>query len=122
MFERLVKISNSEFTEVVCLDEPGVGMACHEYLVRKLNLDEKPSMPFVRISFQNGPIQETGVNGCQQEDLLAIVIDRLRSFQSGPFDCRENDLALAKCEEALFWLNRRTADRQSRGVEGLSIN
>lgn len=39
-----------------------------------------------------------------QEILLAIVIDRLRSFQSGPFSSRENALALTKCEEALHWL------------------
>ena len=36
----------------------------------------------------------------------------------GDFACRENALALTKVEEALHWLNHRTADRQRRGVEG----
>jgi len=53
-----------------------------------------------------------------QEALLAIVIDRLRSFQSHIFACRENAIALEKCEEALMWLQRRTVARIKRGVEG----
>jgi hypothetical protein len=63
-------------------------------------------------------VKEFGVNGCHQEDLLAIVIDRLRSFQAGPFACRENALALTKIEEAMHWLNHRTSERKNRGVEG----
>lgn len=50
--------------------------------------------------------------------VAAIVIDRLRSFQSGPFSCRENALALTKCEEAMQWLHSRTLERMRRGVEG----
>jgi hypothetical protein len=70
------------------------------------------------ILFQNGLIPEAGQNGVTQEALLAIVIDRLRSFQLGPFPCRENAIALTKCEEALMWLQKRTANRVRRGVEG----
>jgi hypothetical protein len=70
------------------------------------------------ILFQNGPISEKGVNGITQEVLLAIVADRLRSFQAGPFACRENALALTKIEEAQHWLQQRTLSRMRRGVEG----
>lgn len=73
------------------------------------------------INFQNGVIKENGVNGCQNEDLIAIVIDRLQSFQKGKFNCRENALAITKLEEALMWLNKRTNDRIARGVEGTNI-
>jgi len=55
------------------------------------------------------------------EDLLNIVVDRLESFQSGDFACRENALALTKVQEALHWLNHRTADRIDRDVEGKSV-
>jgi hypothetical protein len=72
------------------------------------------------IGFQNGPIKEFGVNGCQNEDLIAIVIDRLRCFQKGQFSCRENAIALTKLEEALLWLDKRTADRKARNVEGFN--
>lgn len=70
------------------------------------------------ISFQHGPIKEVGTNGLTQEVLLAILTDRLRGFQSSPYACRENALALTKIEEAQMWLQKRTRDRLARGVEG----
>jgi hypothetical protein len=73
------------------------------------------------VLFQNGPINEVGVNGVTQEVLLSIVADRLRSFQSGPFSCRENAIALTKIEEALHWLQQRTLARMRRGVEGTNV-
>jgi hypothetical protein len=70
------------------------------------------------IHFQQGPIKECGVNGVMNEDLLLMVITRLRAFQRGQFACRENAVALTKLEEAVMWLRKRTQDRTSRGVEG----
>lgn len=116
MTSRVLEIGSRRFTEVICEDEPGAGNACHKYHVQKVGEDRSP--PFASISFQNGPINESGVNGCHNEDLIAIVIDRLYGFQSGDFKCRENALAITKLEEALHWLNHRTLNRQRRGVEG----
>lgn len=108
-------------------DEPGQGGAHHAYAVYGFHSQGNVSagpLPFGKdetclpILFQNGPIQEVGVNGVTQEVLLAIVIDRLRSFQAGPFSCRENAIALTHCEEGLMWLQRRTVARIKRGVEG----
>ena len=114
---KTVSIGSHRFTKVVVLDEPGQGNACHEYAVVPVaEVDENKE--YGRVSFQNGPIKEFGVNGCHHEDLLAIVIHRLESFQAGEYNCRENALALTKLEEAMHWLNHRTAKRQSRGVEG----
>lgn len=101
--------------KIEVVDEPGAGGANHEYLIV---YPPPKSMNGHLITFQNGPIKETGINGITQEALLAIVIDRLRSFQAGPYSCRENALALTKCEEALMWLQRRTVARIKRGVEG----
>ena len=97
---------------VFCHDLPGQGNACHEYEIIPTNQ---------KVSFQNGPIQENGVNGCQNEDLLEIVADRLNGFQSGDFSCRENAIALTHIQTALLWLYKRTSDRVSRGVEGKSV-
>lgn len=94
------------------LDEPVSGGANHKYLI------SGGKYANCAIEFQNGPIKESGVNGVTQEALLAIVSDRLQSFQKGPFACRENALALTKIEEAIHWLNHRTNARLSRGVEG----
>lgn len=68
--------------------------------------------------FQNGPIKEFGVNGVTQESLLAIIIDRLKSFQSGPFACEANAFALSHCKSALHELQKRTRARIARGIEG----
>lgn len=111
-------------------DVAGSGGANHLYVISGFSTATNPSGPVVDgfadgdgkdctvILFQNGPIKEAGVNGVTQEALLAIVIDRLRSFQAGPFQSMYNATALAKCEEALMWLQKRTIERIKRGVEG----
>lgn len=70
------------------------------------------------LDFQEGSIPEVGLNGLTNEALLAVVIDRLRDAQAGPFPCRQNALALTKAEEALMWLHNRTTERIARDVEG----
>lgn len=116
---RKLDIGTNRFTEVNVKDEPGEGGASHEYYISRADgRDDLPAGEFGFVKFQKGPVKENGVNGCHQEDLIAIVIDRLRSFQAGPFSCRENALALTKLEEALHWLNARTQDRIAQGVEG----
>ncbi len=109
-------------------DAPGAGGANHRYEITGFDSFGNPSNgytetsfdpgPRLTVLFQNGPIKESGVNGITQEVLLAVVIDRLRSFQEGPFRCRENAIALTHVEKALMWLQRRTVARIKRGVEG----
>ena|ERR1700688_241605 len=100
-------------------DEPGQGGANHEYVITTDAIGSGgKSLNTCRISFQNGPIKEFGVNGITQEALLAIVIDRLRSFQAGPYACQDNEEALAFCGTALLLLQKRTKARIARGVEG----
>jgi hypothetical protein len=116
---RELNIGTKRFTDVVVGDEPGHGGACHEYYICRADASaDMPAGEFGHIRFQNGPIKENGINGCHQEDLLAIVIDRLQHFQAGEYACRENALALTKIEEAMHWLNHRTQNRIMRGVEG----
>ncbi len=106
---------------VQAVDEPGSGGAHHKYAIsgflrrNDAGTDDDTS---VQICFQNGPIKEVGVNGITNESLLAIVRDRLEGFQTGPYKCRENELALVKIEEAQHWLAHRTREREQRGVEG----
>jgi len=117
---RVLEIGTRKYTEVVCVDSPGAGGACHQYVIKPVG-DSSAVVSFAtQISFQNGPVKEKGVNGCHNEDLLAIVIDRLQDFQRGIYRCRENAIALTKLEEALMWLKKRTEEREVRGVEGTS--
>ena len=109
--------------KIVATDEPGFGGANHFYRVSGFSTANNPSeleqsMQSVDILFQNGSIAEKGVNGITQEVLLAILIDRLQSFQKGPYACRENAIALTHLETAKLWLFSRTLERMQRGVEG----
>jgi len=103
----------NDIISITVADEPGADGANHKYVIG--GYDGAPV-----IDFQNGPINEAGVNGVTQEALLAIVADRLRSFQAGPYSSRDNAIALTKVEEAMQWLHKRTLDRMRRNVEGTS--
>jgi hypothetical protein len=72
------------------------------------------------LNFQHGPVGEAGVNGMQNEQLLAVLIHRMNVLNKA-FPCRENALAITKLEEATMWLEKRTASRVARGVEGKNI-
>lgn len=110
------------------LDEPGQGGAPHLYRIENFDTEHNDSDPFkalygksanhATVLFQNGPIKEYGVNGVTHEALLAILIDRLTCFQSGPFPSEENAMALTCLEEAMDHLHTRTVRRVERGVEG----
>ncbi len=119
---RQLDIGSDRFTKIIVLDDPGAGNACHEYAVCPASLDMTEAYEdiFARVNFQKGPIKENGINGCHQEDLLAIVIDRLQCFQAGEFACDDNQEAMEHIEKAMACLNRRTKDRINRGVEGTS--
>lgn len=131
-------------------DEPGPGGACHRYEVTGMQLGRNPSAnrsvraryeqdqqpsenaeilaeragrapEKIVILFQNGTIPEAGVNGLTEGVLLAILADRLRGFQDGPFRCKANACALTHIEEAMHWLQQRTIERMRRGVEGTHV-
>lgn len=105
--------------KIAVTDEPGAGGANHRYeMTGFFGQNASGDVANLVILFQNGTIPEVGVNGVTQEALLAVVMDQLRSFQKGPFSCRENAIALTKIEEALHWLQQRTIARMRRGVEG----
>ncbi len=103
------------------IDEPGAGGACHEYVIAGPN-GHGDSKTLGRINFQNGQIHDfqdkdgpQGVNGIHNEDLLAIIIDRLNGFQNGPYASGENRFAMDHCKDALEALQRRS---RRRIVEG----
>jgi len=103
-------------------DQPGSGGACHRYVVTgpEKQVDNIGMVPSFQqeVRFQNGPLQESGVNGTTHEALLAIIEDRLVGFQSGPYACEENQQALDHVRAAQAVLKSRTEKRLARGVEG----
>lgn len=111
--QRIVNIGSKKYTIVMSIDEKEFNANHLFNIIRK-----EDGMILNTIKFQKGAIKEHGVNGLMNEDLIAMVIDRLQSFQDSDFKCRENAVAITKLEEALMWLRKRTQDREDRGVEG----
>lgn len=118
---------NRNHVDVNATDGSGPGGASHEYVIDLLASPDRGNEPGLtgasshyKISFQNGPVKEAGINGIPDEALYAILIDRLRGFQGGKYSCRENAVALTKIEESLMWLHKRTLNREARSVEGTS--
>jgi len=79
----------------------------------------------IDINWQNGPLgrgdDRIAPNGAFVEDVLDAVRQRIDHYQSaadGKFRCRENEIALTHIETAMLWLDKRTRDREARGVEG----
>lgn len=76
----------------------------------------------IEIMWQDGPLgrgtDRKEPNGAFVEDVLNAAIGRLQFYQGSKFNCRENQIALTHMETALLWLQKRTADREARGVEG----
>ena len=119
--EQLSTIQKREnLNEVYRYGEPGPGGAYHDYDIypagKRLGDSE---IPMACIEFQKGPRKDPNArHGVLDSDLLEIVRDRLKAFQSGPYACRENEMALCHVESALFWMNKRVEDRIERQVLG----
>lgn len=94
-------------------DEFGPGNASHQYT---LSIEGRN---VGAIQFQDGPRNVEGSKaGVTEAALLAVLIDRLRCFQDGPYSCRENAIQLTKLEEVLHWTKARADARAKRGVLG----
>lgn len=107
-------------------DDPGPGGASHLYQITiPTNWDANRNQYLGRrihtLQFQKGPRDEVGSEaGVVERVLTAILIDRLESFQAGPFRCGENDEALDALHRAHALFKERTDNRAKRGVLGTS--
>lgn len=93
---------------------------CHRYELENFEDQREPGQVIQFI--EKEPIEGTDklrtlYDGTTNEEVLKVLIDRLRGLEQ-KLPCRENSIAITKCEEALMWLEKRTAERRDRGVEG----
>ena len=77
----------------------------------------------IDINWQNGPLSHPGgkrsePNGAFVEGVINAAIGRIEYYQASKFRCRENALAITMLEQAVHWLQHRTASREAHGVEG----
>ena len=97
----------------------------HIYELKDFEGEGTQSISFIKKEIdptapEGSGILKTVTNGTTNEEVFAVLIDRLQ-FLNTKFPCRENSIVITKLEEALMWLNKRTADRIIRGVEGKQI-
>ncbi len=103
---------------VKAMDERGNGNANHLYKIEAIVPDDE-DIPFTLIQFQNGARKDpAAITGIIDTDLLEIVRDRLKGFQSGDFATEDNAEALKHIEIALMYMNKRVMDRYERNVLG----
>lgn len=72
------------------------------------------------INWQEGPIDEVGVNGALPEDVIEVTLERLRDLNKPPHNTRECSLAITALEDAQNWLLRRRINRAAAGTLGTS--
>ena len=95
-------------------------IAGHRYELANFEHSEKMGQALQFIEKRPGEAPGTLVttrDGTTNEEVLRVLIDRISSLNA-KFPCRENSIALTHVETALLWLQKRTADRVARGVEG----
>lgn len=112
---------NRECIEVVTNDERASDNAHHSYAIAVFDGSNQQVEQCI-LNFQNGGLKEVGANGITDQALIAIVLDRIRSFNDGQFRCRENSMVITKLEEAMLWMEKRSNDRARRGVEGERVS
>lgn len=67
------------------------------------------------IKFQDGSLKD-GRNGLTVEEAIAQVAKRIW-FYNSKVSCKENEQAILALNDALYFLEQRTKDREKRGVE-----
>ena len=112
-------LPNNAPTNVAAIDErdPKAGNASHTY-----GIQYGGPKDVCHVQFQHGPRGVEGSTpGVFDDDLLAIIEDRLVAFQSGPFACNENAEALTAVRDAREALGKRVARRIAQGVLGAKV-
>lgn len=99
----------------------------HKYELDHFENFGLPGVPVQTLQFiEKVPVSEgstelkTVNDGTTNEEVLKVLINRMQ-YLNAKFPCRENAIVITKLEESLMWLEKRTADRVKRNVEGKQI-
>ena len=93
------------------------GGAAHHY-----KAESSYGYPLADIQFQHGPRNVEGSTaGVTEAVLYAILLDRLRAFQAGPFPHPANEDQIQALELCLASTKARADERAARGVLGTLV-
>ena len=82
-----------------------------------IHFDEETHVLTVKL--QKGPIKEVGPNGCQLDDVILWITQRIAFFNKS-HPCHENELTVDALKIAHRAQHMRKLSREARGVEGTS--
>ena len=96
----------------------------HRYSVANFEEDGSPEQIIQFIekepTSEGSATLRTVHNGTTNEELIKVLIDRITGLGL-KFPCIENQLTVSALQQALYWQETRTANRQKRNVEGKHI-
>lgn len=125
MFRDITTHHINDFNKNIKLEAIGpktIGGANIHYRIS--NLEGPTSHPEVvrtcSIYFQNCNPRDC-VTGVSNEVYLAMLIDRMEGFCSGPFNSDENTQVLTKLKECMDLFAKRSQARVEAGVEGEAV-
>ena len=72
---------------------------------------------YINLKFQEGSIDKDGVNGCQVEDVIGILIEKMKSYQNGEFSSMENSIAISNLQSANYALHCRRERMENKERE-----
>ena len=113
-------ISKTELANLFCVSEKTIQRDIDElraYLAEKHEADTSICYDKSTNSYM---LLRSERDWLTNEEVLAMLIDRMNYLQK-LCPCRENAIVITKLEESLMWLNKRTAERKARNVEGKHI-
>jgi hypothetical protein len=112
---------NESITLQADLEDPNAGGASHRYL-GTISVPGVGEIVVARIQFQHGPRKVEGSEpGITEAVLYAILLDRLRAFQVGPFPHPANEDQIQALELCLASTKARADERANRGVLGKNL-
>lgn len=91
-----------------------------KYVVTAFNGNVRLEDETISFKLQAGNVADFGVNGVQCEELLQFTVAYLKILNKHHSSIY-NEGAIAHIESAINFLNLRTKDRVSRGVEGKEL-
>jgi hypothetical protein len=103
------KVGNLNIVQAI--DKKENGNTNHLYRIEAIVSDDE-NIPYTLIQFQDGARNDpAAITGIIDKDLLEIVRDRLKGFQSGDFATEDNAEALKHIEIALMYMNKNMMDK-----------
>jgi hypothetical protein len=114
----VIDLGPSDSTFVEDLDERLSGSDNPVEYVRD-SAGNRAELTVAEIQFQHGPRADaTSMPGITEAVLYAILLDRLRAFQAGPFPSKQNEEQIELLERCLISTKGRADERAARGVLG----